>query len=239
MATDQLSSNLSEMSTSHAFSTAPQPVPPAAPFLAPPKIRHEWFQNENFVTVSVFVKHLNPADVSCKFFDRALSLSVKLPSGSDYSLELDPLAHQIVPEGSKHAVMGTKIEIKLKKAEEGVKWGALEGEETGPVGQIAAGSGGGVPGYPSSARVKHDWSKLEKEVAADKEGDAALNDFFQTLYKDADDETRRAMVKSYTESGGTALSTNWKEVGKGKVEVSPPEGMVSRVEPSLRGGVRR
>lgn len=27
------------------------------------------------------------------------------------------------------------------------------------------------------------------------------------------------------ESGGTVLSTNWDEVGKGKVDVKPPEGM--------------
>lgn len=36
--------------------------------------------------------------------------------------------------------------------------------------------------------------------------------FFKKLYADADDDTRRAMVKSYQESGGTALSTNWKDV---------------------------
>ena len=51
-----------------------------------------------------------------------------------------------------------------------------------------------------------------------------MNEFFQRLYADADDDTRRAMLKSYQESGGTTLSTNWDEVGKGKVEVKPPEG---------------
>lgn len=28
-----------------------------------------------------------------------------------------------------------------------------------------------------------------------------------------------------TESNGTVLSTNWDEVGKGKVEMKPPDGM--------------
>lgn len=31
-------------------------------------------------------------------------------------------------------------------------------------------------------------------------------------------------MKSFSESGGTVLSTNWDDVKKGKVEVKPPEG---------------
>ena len=55
-------------------------------------------------------------------------------------------------------------------------------------------------------------------------GDAVVNDFFQKLYADADGDTRRAMMKSFSESGGTTLSTNWDEVRKATVEVKPPEG---------------
>ena len=59
-------------------------------------------------------------------------------------------------------------------------------------------------------------------------GDAALNALFKDLYARADDDTRRAMVTSYTESGGTALSTDWRTVGKAPVKVEPPDGMVAR-----------
>jgi suppressor of G2 allele of SKP1 len=55
-------------------------------------------------------------------------------------------------------------------------------------------------------------------------GDASMNSFFQTLFADADDDAKRAMMKSFSESGGTTLSTNWDEVKKGRVEVKPPEG---------------
>lgn len=48
---------------------------------------------------------------------------------------------------------------------------------------------------------------------------------FQKVYKDLDDDGRKAMMKSFVESGGTVLSTNWKDVGQKKVDVKPPEGM--------------
>ena len=68
----------------------------------------------------------------------------------------------------------------------------------------------------------------EKGVTSDQDpnagGDAAVNEFFQKLYADVDEDTRRAMMKSYSESGGNTLSTNWDEVKKAPVEVKPPEG---------------
>lgn len=55
-------------------------------------------------------------------------------------------------------------------------------------------------------------------------GDSTINSFFQKIYADADEDTRRAMVKSFSESGGTTLSTDWNNVGKKRVEVTPPSG---------------
>ncbi|KAK3008265.1 hypothetical protein RJ639_014951 [Escallonia herrerae] len=73
------------------------------------------------------------------------------------------------------------------------------------------------------------WTSLEFSKDNEKEekldGDAALNKFFRDIYQDADEDTRKAMRKSFTESNGTVLSTNWKEVGEKKVEGSPPDGM--------------
>lgn len=83
----------------------------------------------------------------------------------------------------------------------------------------------------SSARKPKDWNKLVQEIEKDQdkpEGDAALNSLFQQIYSGADEDTRRAMMKSFVESNGTCLSTNWAEVGSKKVETKPPEGMVAK-----------
>lgn len=81
--------------------------------------------------------------------------------------------------------------------------------------------------YPSSSRKRHDWDSIVKQSAEEDEelkkdfakdpnagGDQALNELFQKLYADATDDQRRAMIKSYQESNGTALSTDWSDVGK-------------------------
>jgi len=65
--------------------------------------------------------------------------------------------------------------------------------------------------------------RAEKEEKLD--GDAAANKFFQDIFRNADEDMRRAMTKSFQESNGTVLSTNWKDVGAKKIEPSPPEGM--------------
>ena len=83
--------------------------------------------------------------------------------------------------------------------------------------------------YPSSSHK--DWNKIERDLKEEEakekpEGDAALNAMFQKLYGDGSDEVKRAMNKSFQESNGTVLSTNWGDIGKAKTEVKPPDGVV-------------
>ncbi|KAI1772997.1 SGS-domain-containing protein [Hypoxylon cercidicola] len=92
-----------------------------------------------------------------------------------------------------------------------------ESANTGPVSAQA---------YPTSSKKGAvNWDKLG-DVDADEDEDAKndVNFFFQKLYKDADDDTKRAMMKSYVESNGTSLSTNWNEAREKTYKTSPPNG---------------
>lgn len=106
-----------------------------------------------------------------------------------------------------------------------------------------------APVYPTSSRKgTKDWEAVAKDAlkkenkkdAKDGEANASLDGdddydegdplqgFFKKLYKDATPDTRRAMMKSYVESNGTALSTSWEDVGKKTVETTPPEGLEAK-----------
>ncbi|KAG8039859.1 hypothetical protein G9C98_000588 [Cotesia typhae] len=195
-----------------------------------PKINHDWYQTEAFVIVTVLAK--NTSNVKAQFGETTLSVSAKLPSGNEYSLELD-LAHEIVPDQCSYKVIPSKIEMKLKKRD-GLRWNSLEGnpatkEAIKPIPQEIL-QANQPPKYPSSSKKSKDWDKVEKEIekqeAEEKpEGEAALNSLFQQIYGTGSDEVRKAMNKSFIESGGTVLSTNWSEVGKTTVEKRPPDGL--------------
>ncbi|KAI8375588.1 calcium-activated chloride channel-domain-containing protein [Choanephora cucurbitarum] len=222
----QLNPNEKTLATWLRKNTDKLPIPPTPSqqvvpsIVSKPSARYEWFQNDTFVTIEVFIKKVKPEAVDLHFFEQALSLTVKLDTGSDYSLELEPLAHKVLPKESSYQVLSTKIEIKLKKQTSGIMWGALESEND---------QGTIMSTTTSTTHKSKDWNKLVKEVDEDKpEGEQALNALFQQIYRDADPDTKRAMMKSFTESNGTCLSTNWAEVGSKKTEVKPPEGMIAK-----------
>lgn len=81
--------------------------------------------------------------------------------------------------------------------------------------------------YPSSSKKHTNWDALAKAATEEEEkiksagakdpnagGDKQLNELFQKLYEGATEDQRKAMIKSYQESNGTALSTDWGEVSK-------------------------
>ncbi len=207
---------------------AAPPVAAAAP--VQPKVRHEWYQTDSHVVVTVFCKGLKREHVHDSLSSNAYSLVIDLPTGGTWEQRLE-LAGSIVPEESKVEVLSTKIELWLKK-QYGARWNTLE-KAAGAVDAPAPAPGVLLPPIaagtkPSaySSKKKVNWDELVKNEKDDSED--PLNSVFKGIYGNGSDEQRRAMMKSYQESGGTVLSTNWEDVGKKKVEVSPPSGMIAK-----------
>ncbi|PZC76390.1 protein SGT1 homolog [Helicoverpa armigera] len=194
------------------------------------KIKHDWYQTDAQVVITVLLKNAPKDKVKVNYGERSLSISSAIPdSDSEYSLELD-LAHEIVPSMCNLVVTPSKIEVKLRK-KEGLRWTQLDGDRKEDnikaIPQAVIDASG--PQQPPKL-FKKDWDKIEKEMKKMEEeekpeGDAALNALFQKIYGEGSDEVRRAMNKSFVESGGTVLSTNWQQVGQDKVEMKPPDGV--------------
>ncbi|PIL31915.1 hypothetical protein GSI_06619 [Ganoderma sinense ZZ0214-1] len=188
--------------------------------------RHEFYETDENLTLSIFDKGAEPEQVKVSFEPRKFFYS-----HGDKSLVLEPLKGQIDVEKSSFTVGKVKIEVRFSKMAQG-RWGALTGDAPDPLAAFPTSS---APTTTTVRKQRKNWDGITTEILGQDKlltgdqdpnagGDAAVNDFFQKLYADADEDTRRAMMKSYSESGGTTLSTNWDEVGKGRVEVKPPEG---------------
>ncbi|KAL1319445.1 hypothetical protein HN51_071733 [Arachis hypogaea] len=194
------------------------------------KYRHEFYQKPNEVVVTVFAKGIPRENVTVDFGEQILSVSINVPGEDPYVFQ-PRLFGKIIPSRCRYEVLSTKIEIRLVKADP-IHWTSLEFTRATVPQMVVVPSATGInrPTYPSSKPTRVDWDKLEAQVKKEEkeeklDGDAALNKFFREIYQDADEDTRRAMRKSFVESNGTVLSTNWKEVGSKKVEGSPPDGM--------------
>ncbi|XP_029309883.1 protein SGT1 homolog isoform X2 [Cottoperca gobio] len=188
---------------------------------AAPPVKHDWYQTDSQVIVTVMAKHVPKDGVCVNFMEKELSATIQLASGENYNLNLH-LLHPTVTQQSNFKILTTKVEFKMKKAD-AIRWEKLEGE-----GQESNIKHFNPNEHPSSSQDAGKWDKIvvgisEEEKSEKLEGDAALNKLFQQIYCDGSDEVKRAMNKSFMESAGTVLSTNWVDVGKRKVEMSPPD----------------
>lgn len=168
-------------------------------------------------------------------------------SGYDFTLDplyapIDPSTSKVSVMGTKiELALQKKTAGQKWKSLEGSASNTTKIADRPAAPQAPVSSG---PSYPTSSRHgTKDWDKLASSLTAkkskgkhgkvekDETGDAsdaesvdseyggdAVDGFFKKLYAGADPDTRRAMMKSYVESQGTSLSTNWSEVGSKKME---------------------
>jgi suppressor of G2 allele of SKP1 len=224
--------------------TTSVPAPAAVQQTPVDKIRTDWYQNNLNVYLTLLAKGVPADKTKIEITERTLNITFPVASsGSTYDFTLDPLFAAVNPENCITRIMPTKVEIILSKVTPGQKWHALESSEpvvadtasatdsskpdsTKPITFTTTPSTTG-PAYPTSSKSgPKNWDSIAAGDDDDEEDGA--NSFFKKLYKDATPEVQRAMMKSYTESNGTSLSTNWEEVSKAKVETLPPDGMEAK-----------
>jgi SGS domain/CS domain len=200
-----------------------------------------WSQTESHVTIVFPVDSNSFKKPDIEFGEKELAVSLEFkhtekqfsfdlfgkikPSESSFAVDLE----NVTPGESNSSSSQATVRITLvKDAEKGDSeqckyWPFLTRTES-----MKSSSN-----YPTSNPVKKDWSKIDllcdSNLKASKDkGEAALDSFFSQIYKGADEDARRAMIKSFQTSGGTVLSTNWNEVKEkdyeGKDRLDPPAG---------------
>ena len=178
------------------------------------KIIYNWIQTATDITVDVTSNHnLNAYDI--KIGKKLIEFIDKKEGSTKYTINL---TNGIIPEKSSYKITSAmKCKLELKKEVENFNWVNLEtnlndDSLNNPKEKVVHGY------YPSSSKVKKDWSQLDKEFDeqekedALKDGNEGMWRLFRDIYAKGNEETRRAMIKSFQTSGGTVLSTNWNEV---------------------------
>ena len=194
------------------------------------KIIYNWIQIAKSITVDVTSNHnLNAYDI--KINKKSIEFIDKKEGKVKYTINL---TNGIVPEKSSYKITSAmKCKLELQKEVEDFNWVNLEVNKddnslNNPKDKVIHGY------YPSSSKVKKDWSQLDKEIDeqekedASKDGNEGMWRLFRDIYAKGNEETRRAMIKSFQTSGGTVLSTNWNEVKdkdyEGKDRPEAPQG---------------
>ncbi|KAN0034318.1 hypothetical protein ACTFIV_000815 [Dictyostelium citrinum] len=219
-------SNTTTTTTSNNTTTTTTTTDPTTPKLPIPssgnKVKHEWYQTESHVVLTIFAKFVTASNSKIILSPKSVNISFPLANGSEFLFEMD-LFDPIVDKDSTIHYYSTKVEIKMKKSR-AIKWDTLEfTEKSGPVGLMDQTTTSSA--VPSPYASKKDWDKLPNEPEEKLEGDQALNKIFRDIFAKGSEEQQRAMMKSFTESNGTVLSTNWEEVGSKKVVGEPPKGL--------------
>ncbi|OUM60251.1 hypothetical protein PIROE2DRAFT_29761, partial [Piromyces sp. E2] len=84
------------------------------------KCRHDWYQTQTSVIISIFAKKVDKEKTTVKFETERLLVDVVFQDGKVFQFHTD-LSQPIIPEQSKYEILSTKVEINLKKAN-GISW---------------------------------------------------------------------------------------------------------------------
>lgn len=185
-------------------------------------MRFDWFDSGKSVEVSIYVKKINAESVDADIHSNSVSLTFEDSNNFKYDFRIDELFDSINVDESTYKVYGTKLTILLTK-ENSTAWTDIKKTDqitntTIPEINRSDKREDTPVSYPTSSIKKTDWAKFKIDDDEEDEENEDPDRFFKKLYSGADDNARKAMMKSFIESNGTSLSTDWSDVGSRKVK---------------------
>jgi len=215
--------------------------------------KYQYYQNDSVLTIAILQANVQSEDLTVDISLDKLTVLLK-KDNIEFTIICGTLFDAVDVSKCKTKITSEKVLIKLRKKNKH-EWHELFG--TGARDKVDKGkedsaSNYGEQGDAVDAKKKtvpiptidtkksasrpyasqRDWNAIERNLKKDEEnekpqGDEALNNLFKEIYGKGDEETRRAMIKSYQTSGGTVLSTNWGEVADKDYEKERecPKGM--------------
>jgi suppressor of G2 allele of SKP1 len=157
--------------------------------------RSDSYQTTKNCAAVLYIRGYNIENVNAHADSRRLTVTAEI-DGEDYAKSWNFYA-EVEPKSLKIDRGKVKIEIVLTKVAP-ILWPQVEATIEEP-----------PPLYEK-------WHKVK--IKEEEEKPTGLPAFLQKCYADADEDSRRAMMKSMYESGGTVFNPVWKEVGSKKME---------------------
>lgn len=162
--------------------------------LQPPGLNYRWYSFGARVTIEIYERGLQEGDVSVSLSQENPALLEVSLRGAAHVFELCAPVRE-----PRLRLSDVKAEISLESATGKKNWSCLLAcEEKRP--------------DPLAERYRR------LDAAGEDDASTDFMDAIRKVYREGSDDVKRAMTKSYYESGGTVLSTNWDEVGSKRVE---------------------
>lgn len=177
-------------------------------------IRFDAYQTEKSISVNLYKGGKRVEIVEKKLDSKTLELKVKIDDNEEVNKWI--FHGEVKPDTVNVSEGAKKIEIIINKEEE-VDWPSIFEEDGGREKNVKL-----YEGWENVKITPEDVDEFDYKKHGRRKG-SDIMELFKQIYADATPEQRRAMNKSFEESGGTVLSTNWADVANRYVEPKPPE----------------
>ncbi|CRG96882.1 calcyclin binding protein, putative [Plasmodium gallinaceum] len=168
-------------------------------------IRHDWSQTSDNIFFTIYRKNIQKNDFLYYIENDYIFLTIIINEEEIYVIE-NFLFSKILPSKTKINITPMKVEITFEKEIKELKWNEFIKIEN----SINLKKKENILN-PFSGKSTEEWNKLTKSIKED-DDEGSIDSFFRKIYNEGDDDTKRAMIKSFQTSCGTVLSTNWKDV---------------------------